>query len=107
MSNVIIKLENVTKTFKIDSQRVDALNGIDLEVKQGQQIAVVGRSGSGKSTLLHLIGTLDSASSGKLSLGGVDTSNLKDQALSKLRNRTVGFVFQTNNRGFDDSQLAF
>ena len=97
MSNVIIKLENVTKTFKIDSQRVDALNGIDLEVKQGQQIAVVGRSGSGKSTLLHLIGTLDSASSGKLSLGGVDTSNLKDQALSKLRNRTVGFVFQTNN----------
>ena len=97
MSNVIIKLENVTKTFKIDSQRVDALNGIDLEVKQGQQIAVVGRSGSGKSTLLHLIGTLDSASSGKLYLGGVDTSGLKDQALSSLRNRTVGFVFQTNN----------
>ena len=97
MSNTIIKLENVTKTFQIDSQKVDALNGIDLEVAQGQQIAVVGRSGSGKSTLLHLIGTLDSASSGKVYLGGVDTSSLKDSALSQLRNRTVGFVFQTNN----------
>ena len=54
MSDVIIKLEKVTKTFQIDSQRVNALNGIDLEIKQGQQIAVVGRSGSGKSTLCIL-----------------------------------------------------
>lgn len=93
----IIQLKNVHKTFQISNQKVDALRGVDLSMQKGQLVAVTGRSGSGKSTLLHVIGTLDTPSSGAVALNGRDVSNLSDKDASLFRNRTVGFVFQMNN----------
>ncbi len=97
MQNPIIQLKNVHKTFQISAQRVDALRGVDLSMNKGQLVAVTGRSGSGKSTLLHVIGTLDTPSSGSVALNGRDVTNLSDKDASLYRNRTVGFVFQMNN----------
>lgn len=97
MADSIIQLKNVHKTFQIANQRVHALRGVDLSLKKGQLVGVTGRSGSGKSTLLHVIGTLDTPSSGIVSLNGRDVSNLTDKDASMFRNRTVGFVFQMNN----------
>jgi lipoprotein-releasing system ATP-binding protein len=93
----IISLKDVHKTYHIESQQVPALRGVSLQVRKGQIVSVSGRSGSGKSTLLHVIGTLDTPSSGFVSLNGKDVSNLSDQAASSFRNLTVGFVFQMNN----------
>jgi lipoprotein-releasing system ATP-binding protein len=93
----IIQLKNVHKTFQISNQKIDALRGVDLSMQKGQLVAVAGRSGSGKSTLLHVIGTLDTPSSGAVALNGRDVSNLSDKDASLFRNRTVGFVFQMNN----------
>lgn len=95
--NTVIELQDVWKSYQIESQRVDALRGVSLKVERGQVIAVTGRSGSGKSTLLHVIGTLDRPSRGKLLVNGHDVSVLRDQTASSFRNRTVGFVFQMNN----------
>lgn len=95
--NPIIQLKNVHKTFQIANQRVDALRGVDLSMQKGQLVAVTGRSGSGKSTLLHVVGTLDTPSSGAVALNGKDVTNLSDKDASLFRNRTVGFVFQMNN----------
>ncbi|MES2744178.1 MAG: ABC transporter ATP-binding protein [Bdellovibrionota bacterium] len=97
MTSPIIQLKNVHKTFQISSQKVDALRGVDLTMQKGQLVSVTGRSGSGKSTLLHVIGTLDTPSSGAVALNGRDVSNLSDKDASLFRNRTVGFVFQMNN----------
>ncbi len=93
----IISLKDVHKTYQIESQKVLALRGVSMKVRKGQIVSVSGRSGSGKSTLLHVIGTLDTPSSGSVSLNGQDVSNLSDQAASSFRNKTVGFVFQMNN----------
>ncbi|MBC7660102.1 MAG: ABC transporter ATP-binding protein [Chitinophagaceae bacterium] len=93
----MIQLKNVHKTFQIANQHVHALRGVDLTMRKGQMVAVTGRSGSGKSTLLHVIGTLDTPSSGVVALNGRDVSNLTDKDASTFRNRTVGFVFQMNN----------
>ena len=76
---------------------MQALRGVSLSLRKGQIVSVTGRSGSGKSTLLHVIGTLDTPSSGYVGLNGKDVSHLSDQAASEFRNRTVGFVFQMNN----------
>lgn len=97
MQSPIIQLKNVYKTFQIANQKVDALRGVDLSMQKGQLVAVTGRSGSGKSTLLHVIGTLDTPSSGIVALNGRDVSNLSDKEASLFRNSTVGFVFQMNN----------
>jgi lipoprotein-releasing system ATP-binding protein len=97
VASPIIQLRNVHKTFHISSQKVDALRGVDLTMQKGQLVSVTGRSGSGKSTLLHVIGTLDTPSSGVVALNGRDVSNLSDKDASLFRNRTVGFVFQMNN----------
>ncbi len=97
MTDTIIQLKNVHKTFQIANQQVHALRGVDLSLRKGQLVAVTGRSGSGKSTLLHVIGTLDTPSSGAVALNGKDVSNLTDKEASTFRNRTVGFVFQMNN----------
>ncbi len=97
MTDSIVQLKNVHKTFQIANQQVHALRGVDLTLKKGQMVGVTGRSGSGKSTLLHVIGTLDTPSSGIVSLNGRDVSNLTDKDASTFRNRTVGFVFQMNN----------
>lgn len=97
MQSPIIQLKNVHKAFQFANQKVDALRGVDLSMQKGQLVAVTGRSGSGKSTLLHVIGTLDTPSSGAVALNGRDVSNLSDKEASLFRNRTVGFVFQMNN----------
>ena len=90
-------LDNVRKSYQIDTQKVEALRGVTLMVSRGQAISVTGKSGAGKSTLLHLVGTLDRPSSGKVFLGGQDVSMISDQKISALRNREVGFVFQSHN----------
>ncbi len=92
-----ILLQDVRKVYTIAQQQVEALRGVDLDVKAGQIVAVTGKSGAGKSTLLHILGTLDRPSSGKVILAGTDVSTMPDKAASHFRNATVGFVFQMNN----------
>lgn len=92
-----ISLEGVTKTFLVESQRVNALRDVNLRVSKGTCVSITGRSGAGKSTLLHLIGTLDRPSSGTVRIAGVDVSKLPDRATSRFRNQKLGFVFQTSN----------
>lgn len=90
----IVSLRDVTKSYKVGKQRVDALNGATLEVRQGEFIALTGPSGSGKSTLLQLIGGLDRPTAGEVVVGDVRLDKLNDSNLSKFRGQTVGFVFQ-------------
>ena len=91
----ILSLQNVYKEYLTDGQPVHALNGVSLDLAQGQFVAVVGRSGCGKSTLLNLSGAMDFPSSGQVLIDGVSTSILKDAELTRLRREKVGFVFQS------------
>ncbi len=91
---VLIDIENLTKDYKVGSQRISALKGVSLEIRQGEFVAFTGASGSGKSTLLQLIGGLDKPSSGTITVDGHDLMALSDRKLSTFRNKTVGFVFQ-------------
>ncbi len=93
----MIKLENITKIYRMGAENIHALSGIDLIIEEGEFVAIVGPSGSGKSTLLHIIGGLDSPTSGRVSVDGQDLSRASDGELSRYRNRSVGFVFQTFN----------
>lgn len=93
----MIKLKNITKTYQMGEETIHALSGIDLAVAEGEFVAIVGPSGSGKSTLLHIIGGLDSPTSGRVIIDGQDLSQASDSKLSLYRNRSVGFVFQTFN----------
>jgi lipoprotein-releasing system ATP-binding protein len=93
----MISVQNLTKTFKINDIAIDALKGINLQIKRGQIIAISGRSGSGKSTLLHILGTLDTPSAGKIFINDTDVAQIPDQLISNFRNYTIGFVFQMNN----------
>ncbi|MGC4118327.1 MAG: ATP-binding cassette domain-containing protein [Myxococcales bacterium] len=90
----LIALRGVAKSYQRDQSQVAVLHGIDLSIPQGERVAIMGRSGSGKSTLLNILGCLDEPSSGTYLLGGADVSHLPDDELSRLRNRTFGFVFQ-------------
>jgi ABC-type lipoprotein export system ATPase subunit len=91
----ILSLQDVSKDYLTDGQRVHALNGLSLDVERGEFVALVGRSGCGKSTLLNLAGAMDFPTSGKVLLDGVSTSSLKDSGLTRLRRERVGFVFQS------------
>src|SRR4030081_3319723 len=95
MEMSILSLQNVSKDYLSDGQRVEALKGLSLEVKRGTFVALVGRSGCGKSTLLNLAVAMDFPTSGQVLLEGVSTSSLKDAALTRLRREKVGFVFQS------------
>jgi len=90
----LIEVEGVRKTHRMGERDVHALAGVSLSVARGDYLAVMGASGSGKTTLLHLIGCLDRPSSGRIRLDGTDVSGLDDDALSELRSRRIGFVFQ-------------
>ncbi len=91
---VLISVENLTKSYKVGRQKVEALKGVSLDIRQGEFVAFTGPSGSGKSTLLQLIGGLDKPSDGAVTVDGKNITKLSDRQLSVFRNRTIGFVFQ-------------
>ena len=98
MNDTIIKLENIVKKFYIGKpNELEILHGISLEVHKGEFVSIVGPSGSGKSTLMNMIGVLDRPTSGTYILDGIDVSAAKDKELSDIRNKKIGFVFQTYN----------
>lgn len=92
-----VETENLVKVYRSDSVETYALRGVNLSVKIGEVISVVGPSGSGKSTLLNLIGALDKPTSGKVIVDGVDTSTLRGNELAEFRNTKIGFIFQSFN----------
>jgi putative ABC transport system ATP-binding protein len=93
----VISISNITKEYKMGKITVPALRGIDLEINKGEFVAVIGPSGSGKSTLMHILGCLDTPTDGSYFLNGFDLNNRKKQQLAEIRNKQIGFVFQTFN----------
>ncbi len=93
----IVKLSGVNKIYSSEEMSFQALKNINLEVRQGEFLAVIGASGSGKSTLMHIIGLLDHPTSGSYELDGTDVSYLKENTLAEIRNKKIGFVFQSFN----------
>ncbi len=93
----LIQLENITKTYDAGESAVEALRGVDLAIEQGEFVAVVGPSGSGKSTLMHILGCLDTPTTGKYWLDGHDVAEMSPRALARIRNQKIGFVFQMFN----------
>src|ERR1700712_2832831 len=93
----VIVTDNLWKTYEMGDQQVNALRGINLRIRHNEYVAIMGPSGSGKSTLMNLIGCLDSPSEGKYWLNGHDVSELNDDELARIRNKEIGFVFQTFN----------
>ena len=93
----IIVLDNIVRNFPLGTEVVKVLKGITLEIKRGEYVALMGPSGSGKSTLMNLLGCLDTPTSGKYKLNGTDVSHLNDNELAEIRNKEIGFVFQTFN----------
>ena len=106
----VIQVENVKKIYKMGEVEVPALNGVSFDVKTGEMVAITGPSGSGKSTLMNIIGCLDTPTSGTYILDGVDVSKLSDDEQANIRNKKIGFVFQTFNllprtRALDNVEL--
>ncbi len=95
--DTVIKTIDITKIYRIGNIKVNALRGINLEIERGQFVAIMGPSGSGKSTLMNIIGCLDTPTSGQYFLNNIDISKLNDNELAGIRNKEVGFVFQTFN----------
>jgi putative ABC transport system ATP-binding protein len=95
--NKIIELKDIEKDYYVGSITVNALKGINLEINKNEYVAIMGPSGSGKSTLMNIIGCLDSLTSGKYELNGTDVSFMSDNELAEIRNKEIGFVFQTFN----------
>lgn len=97
MANPLIKITNLKRDFVLGSEIIYVLKGIDLEINKGEYVALMGPSGSGKSTLMNLLGCLDSSTSGTYILNGKDVSKMHDDELAEIRNKEIGFVFQTFN----------
>jgi putative ABC transport system ATP-binding protein len=96
-SGIVIQVEDLWKTYEMGTEKLHALRGVSLEIKKGEYVAIMGPSGSGKSTLMNLIGCLDSPTKGKYWLAGKLVSELNDDELAYIRNKEIGFVFQTFN----------
>ncbi|HUL33975.1 MAG TPA: ABC transporter ATP-binding protein [Candidatus Eisenbacteria bacterium] len=96
-SGIVIRTEALAKVYQMGTEEVHALRGVDVEIRKGEYVAIMGPSGSGKSTLMNLIGCLDSPSSGRYWLAGRLVSELDDDELAYIRNKEIGFVFQTFN----------
>ncbi|MDA0700888.1 MAG: ABC transporter ATP-binding protein [Bacteroidetes bacterium] len=93
----VIKIRSITRDFPLGQEVVKVLKGIDLDIEKGEYVALMGPSGSGKSTLMNLLGCLDTPTSGSYMLNGVDVSSMSDDELAEIRNKEIGFVFQTFN----------
>lgn len=94
---ILIETQNIYKIYKLGTEIINALSGIDIKIKKGEFVSIVGKSGSGKSTLMHLIGLLDTPTKGKILLNDKDVSRLNQNELAFLRNKSIGFVFQSFN----------
>ncbi len=94
---MLIRTENLTKSYDLGAVEVRALRGVTLGIEEGEYVAIMGPSGSGKSTLMHIIGCLDTPSTGRYVLNGAEVSELKGRALARVRNKEIGFVFQNFN----------
>jgi putative ABC transport system ATP-binding protein len=97
MTNSIISIQELKRDFSVGSEIVRALKGIDVSINKNEYVAMMGPSGSGKSTLMNLLGCLDTPTSGTYNLNGTDVSSLKDDDLAEIRNKEIGFIFQTFN----------
>jgi len=97
LSRTVLHARDITKRYLLDEVEVHALRGVDLSVRQGEMLAIMGPSGSGKSTLMHLIGLLDKPTSGSVVVEGEEVSNMEPNTLAAVRNRRIGFVFQAFN----------
>ncbi|QPC84895.1 ABC transporter ATP-binding protein [Phototrophicus methaneseepsis] len=97
MNNAVISVQNITKDLKMGSQTVHILRGVSFEVYAGEMVSIVGPSGSGKSTLLGIIGGLDTATSGRLTIDGIDVTRMSEGKLTEIRNEKIGFIFQFFN----------
>lgn len=97
MPDKIIEIKGLKKEFAVGSEIVKALKGIDISVMKNEYLAMMGPSGSGKSTLMNLVGCLDTPSAGSYNLNGTNVSSLKDDDLAEIRNKEIGFIFQTFN----------
>ena len=97
MSEPVIQITDIRRDFKLGQETVRVLKGIDLNIDKGEYVAIMGPSGSGKSTLMNLLGCLDTPTGGSYILNGTDVSRLSDDELAEIRNKEIGFVFQTFN----------
>ncbi len=97
MNSEIIRLEGITREYQMGSERVQALRGVDLTIARNEYVAIMGPSGSGKSTMMNMLGCLDTPSGGAYWLNGHEVSRMADDDLARVRNREIGFVFQTFN----------
>jgi putative ABC transport system ATP-binding protein len=93
----LIRFQNISRRYQMGTETVHALRDVSLEIQRGEYVAIMGPSGSGKSTLMNLIGCLDTPTSGQYELNGVSVSDMDDNQLAEIRNREIGFIFQTFN----------
>ena len=93
----IIQLTNITKFYQVGEEKVHALDGVSIQIQKNEYVAIMGQSGSGKSTLMNIIGCLDTPTSGLYELNNTNVSDMNDNQLAKIRNKEIGFVFQTFN----------
>jgi putative ABC transport system ATP-binding protein len=96
-NGIVIEAQNIVRHYTLGKAVVQALRGITVQIQQGEFLSVVGPSGSGKSTLMHLMGCLDTPTSGRLYIDGEDVSEMDEEELAEIRNRKIGFVFQQFN----------
>src|SRR5579885_3072352 len=93
----MLRLSRITRSYAMGDVVVDALKGVDIEIDEGEFVAIMGPSGSGKSTLMNIVGCLDTPSAGSYKLDGIEVSRMTDDQLAAIRNRKIGFVFQSFN----------